>query len=64
MQPFSHNTPTLQIDRQPGPIAYGEPFIYKRLPKNWNLMLYSLDVVNEPISHGVACGVYSLQTLI
>ena len=35
MQPFGHNTPTLQADRQTdnGPIAQGESF-YKRSPKN------------------------------
>jgi len=37
IQPFGHNTPTSQTDRQDrqldnGPIAYGEPF-YKRSPK-------------------------------
>jgi len=39
IQPFGHNTSTLQnrqADRQTdnGPIAQGEPF-YKRSPKNW-----------------------------
>ena len=36
MQPFGHNTSTLQTDRQTGNglIAQGEP-CYKRSPKKW-----------------------------